>query len=98
MVDFPDGYGFAPGGAKLLMQPTFTVEIGRYEWRGTPFKSKYVRTRSPWEFRAIGAVTKSHDIAVARGILWNTDTPAIEGSIQQVVTALCTLHRINGGA
>jgi hypothetical protein len=97
MVDFPEGYGFAPGKGRALMQETFTVVLGTFSHR--PHWSPYYKTgprKSPYEFTEIGVIQKEANDAPIRGILLQVDTPPIEGTLQQVVTALCTIHRMRG--
>jgi len=106
MVDFPEGYGFKPGTKAHPMQETFTVVLGTFSrrdhWRRTG------RNTAPYEFTEIAvirkeftelaAVRKEAQEAVIRGILLGPgEGPPIEGTLQQVVTALCTLHRMKGG-
>jgi len=94
MVDFPDGYGFAPGKRRQLMQETFTLVVGAFKRRDFFFKAG--RRASPYEFTEIGVIQKEANDAPIRGILLQVDTPPIEGTLQQVVTAMCTIHRMRG--
>jgi hypothetical protein len=98
MVDFPEGYGFEPNGKAKLMQESFLVDIGVFT-RGVSGWVKAGRNRSPYHFRHIGYVRKENNEMPLRGILFNEGLgvgPPIEGTLQQVVTALCTLHRMRG--
>ena len=96
MVDFPEGYGFRPGSKAMLMQETFMLLIGTFERRDP--NRKIGRKTSPYEFTEIGVIQKEASDAPIRGILLDmeTMTAPIEGTLQQVVTALCTLHRMRG--
>lgn len=96
MVDFPEGYGFEPRGKAELMQDKFHIEVGQFV-RAAHLKR---RDRSPWEFKAIGYVYKEGEGAPIQGKMYvfgaSKVPPPIEGSLQQVVTAMCTIHRMNG--
>lgn len=101
MVDFPEGYGFEPGTKAKLMQPAFLVDIGVFTKKGNGWvKAGRHSNRSPYHFDAIGFVRKENDDTPIRGILFGGQPgeapPPIEGTLQQVVTALCTLHRMRG--
>lgn len=98
MVDFPEGYGFEPGGKAKLMQESFLVDIGVFVRRVNEWDVKS-RRRSPYVFNSIGYVRKEDSEAQLWGILYNVGLGVgspIEGTLQQVVTALCTLHRMRG--
>jgi len=101
MVDFPEGYGFEPGGRAKLMQESFLVDIGVFARRASG-RVKADRNRSPFAFDPIGHIMKEDNGTPLRGILYNDRAaipisgPPIEGTLQQVVTALCTLHRMKG--
>ncbi len=99
MVDFPEGYGFEPGGKAKLMQESFLVDIGVFVRRVIEFDVRS-RRRSPYTFKSIGYVRKENSEAPLRGMLFVDSTGVlmapIEGTLQQVVTALCTLHRMRG--
>jgi len=97
MVDFPEGYGFKPGTKAMLMQQSFTVVLGAF----TPGESNYPRAsfrrRSPYRFTEVGIVRKENNEDPIRGILLGPgEGPPIAGTLQEVVTALCTLHRMRG--
>jgi hypothetical protein len=96
MVDFPEGYGFAPGKGRALMQETFTLVIGTFERRDP--NRKIGRKTSPYEFTEIAVVRKEANDAPVYGILLDMETMSapVEGTLQQVVTAMCTLHRMRG--
>ncbi len=105
MVDFPEGYGFEPNGKAKLMQESFLVDIGVFVRKVNEWDVKS-RRRSPYVFNSIGHVVKESNDTPLRGILWldsgfgpnspPSASPPIEGTLQQVVTALCTLHRMRG--
>jgi hypothetical protein len=106
MVDFPEGYGFAPGKGRQLMQSRFTVEVGVFRPREVPgyYVSSYSgrdrsRSRLPYYFDAIGFVAKDEDTPV-RGVLYYSPReepiPYITGTLQQIVTAMCTIHKLRG--
>ena len=98
MVGFPECYGFAPTHGAKIMQESFLVEIGVYGRREPRMIRS--RTRSPYSFTSIGCVRKEDNDTPIRGILFvpfgMPDEPTIEGTLQQVVTALCTIHRMRG--
>lgn len=99
MVDFPEGYGFEPGGKAKLMQESFKVDIGVFTRRGDEWDVRS-RRRSPYTFNSFGFIRKENSEAPLRGTMFmsgvmEVGTP-IEGTLQQVVTALCTLHRMRG--
>jgi hypothetical protein len=102
MVDFPEGYGFAPKHKAKVLQESFLVDIGVFTRR----QAGYVRTgrnRSPYTFDPIGYIRKESNELPLRGILFYDAVkggapvgPPVEGTLQQVVTALCTIHRMRG--
>jgi hypothetical protein len=96
MVDFPEGYGFAPGKGRQLMQETFMLVIGTFERRNHYLKVG--RKTSPYDFTEIGVISKEANDAPIRGILLQAESMSapIEGTLQQVVTALCTIHKLRG--
>jgi len=97
MVDFPEGYGFAPGVGRRVMQETFALDIGTFGRRDMWIKNG--RRASPYAFNAIGYVKKDGPDQPVRGTLYKwggVSDPPIEGTLQQVVTALCTIHRMGG--
>ena len=94
MVDFPEGYGFRPGYRGAIMQETFSVDIGVFEWIGPTQKR-----RSPYKFTPVGCVRKLSIGTPIQGVLYAGSSialPPIEGMLQQVVTAMCTVHRMTG--
>jgi hypothetical protein len=99
MVDFPEGYGFEPGGKAKLMQASFLVDIGVFVRRVNEWDVKS-RRRSPYIFNSIGYIRRDNNNRPLRGVPYNDiglgESPPIEGTLQQVVTALCTLHRMRG--
>lgn len=99
MVDFPEGYDFAPGVRRMVMQETFTVDIGVFGM-ATVMPTYGRRKRSPYTFTPIGYVRRDGNGTPIRGILYkwgDVSAPPIEGTLQQVVTALCAMHRMTGG-
>ena len=99
MVDFPEGYGFEPGGKAKLMQESFLVDIGVITRKADGWV-KAGRNRSPYVFTSIGSIRKENNDSPLRGTMFMGGImevgPPIEGTLQQVVTALCTLHRMRG--
>lgn len=100
MVDFPEGYGFAPTHGARIMQESFLVDIGTFARRQAEWvKAGRGYNRSPYEFTPIGFIRKQDNHTPLRGTLFEwggmTQEP-IEGSLQQLVTALCTIHRMRG--
>lgn len=97
MVTFPEGYGFEPGDKAQVMQDEFLIGVGHFVWRGNSHDYGKKRNRSPWEFRPFGAVEKKKGEPKVKGLFSvGMDTPPIEGTLQQVVTAMCTIHRMKG--
>lgn len=98
MVTFPEGYGFEPGDKAQLMQGEFLISVGHFVWIGNEWVGYgKKRNRSPWGFRPFGAVEKKKGEPKVKGLFsLDMDTPPIEGSLQQVVTAMCTIHRMKG--
>jgi hypothetical protein len=99
MVDFPEGYGFEPGGKAKLMQASFLVDIGVFVRRVNEWDVKS-RRRSPYVFNSIGYIRKDNNDGSLRGVLhYRTGEPPIPhitGALQQIVTAMCTLHKLRG--
>jgi hypothetical protein len=97
MVDFPEGYGFEPGGKAKLMQEEYSVEIGWFDWVGRGWVGYGKRrNRSPWRFEPFGVVYTIQGGPTVKGALRHGAATVVEGTLQQVVTALCTLHRMKG--
>jgi hypothetical protein len=102
MVDFPEGYGFAPTKGRQLMQSQFTIEVGVFEPRKTNYYGGYSRPgvgKPPYIFDPIGFVAKDKDTPIHGVLYYRTGEPPIPhitGTLQQVVTAMCTLHRMKG--
>lgn len=99
MVDFPEGYGFEPNGKAKLMQESFLVDIGVFVRKVNELDVR-LRRRSPYTFNSIGFIRKENNDSPLRGTMFmsgvmEVGTP-IEGTLQQVVTAMCTLHRMRG--
>jgi len=80
----------------MLMQETFMLLIGTFERRDP--NRKIGRKTSPYEFTEIGVISKETNDAPIRGILLQAESMSapIEGTLQQVVTALCTIHKLRG--
>lgn len=95
MVDFPEGYGFAPSHKVRIMQESFWVDIGVFSRKATG-RTRVDRNRSPYTFTPIGIIRKLNNETPLRGTLYGAEDAPIEGSLQQVVTAVCTLHRMKG--
>ena len=104
MVDFPEGYGFAPNESKWLMQSQFVVSIGVYESRTrnpTLYRSKYRnvpgRGAPPYSFAPFGRVVKNDDEHLY-GYMLSIHTPPTKfsGTLQEICTAMCTVHRLTG--
>jgi len=99
MVDFPEGYGFKPGTKRYVLQSTFTVVLGTFTVVDSTYYSRNFRNRrSPYTFNEVGVIRKEPYEDHVTGTLLNQKSgPVIEGALQQVVTALCTVHRMTGG-
>jgi hypothetical protein len=93
VIEFPEGYGFAPQEAAGLIQDTFYLQVGLY----TRNQNKWQRDkRSPYVFRPVGRVMRYRgelygyiDVGPATGTI-------IKGTIQDICTAICTAHRLTG--
>ena len=101
MVDFPEGYGFAPNESKWLVQSEFIVSVGVYEKKTPMYNPTVYRSRtrggSPWQFVPIGHVAKTKNELF--GYLLRSQTVGAEftGTIQEICIAMCTVHRLTGG-
>lgn len=95
MVDFPEGYGFKPLDRQRVMQPTFHLTVGVFRRAGTWAQVGKRGRRSPYEFEGIGMVYKLAEEHSVSGKLYGEES-VVKGTLQQVVTALCTLHRLRG--
>jgi len=104
MVDFPEGYGFAPNESKWLMQSQFVVSVGVYESRTRNpalYRSKYRSTSNrgtpPYVFVPFGHVVKN-DEEQLYGYLLAADhyKTRFNGTLQEICTAMCTVHRLTG--
>lgn len=92
MLEFPEGYGFAPNERVGLIQTKFYLEVGFYV-RGLSGR----RGRgSPYKFTPVGRVIRDRgelhgyiDVGPATGT-------KITGTIQDICTAICTAHRLTG--
>ena len=102
MVDFPEGYGFAPNESKWLVQENFVVAVGVYEKKTyhnlnnpTIYRSK-VRGGSPFEFVPIGYVFKNDNKLFGSLSDIGAEGPVFYGTLQDICTAMCTVHRLTG--
>jgi hypothetical protein len=91
MIEFPEGYGFAPQEAVGLIQDTFYLQVGLFV--RDPI---YRRNKSPYKFTPVGRVMRDNgelygyiDVGPATGTI-------IKGTIQDICTAICTAHRLTG--
>lgn len=102
MVDFPEGYGFAPTHKARLVQQVFSVDVGvftRDSWGTEPYK--YVRkgwvSTSPYLFTPVGRVIRDKGELygyIESGTVYGSK---ITGTLQEICTAICTVHRMTGG-
>ncbi len=94
MVDFPEGYGFRPGYKGVPLQGHFSVNIGVFEWVGPTFGKR----RSPYAFTPFGNVVKN-DGQQLYGYMLSIQAPPVKftGTLQEICTAMCTVHRMTGG-
>lgn len=99
MVDFPEGYGFAPNHGAKIMQESFLVDIGvfRRSERGSWVQAGRRMNRSPYEFNPIGRVIRDNGELfgyIESGTVYGSK---ITGTLQEICTAICTVHRMTGG-
>jgi hypothetical protein len=92
VIEFPEGYGFAPQDAVGLIQDTFYLQVGFYA-RAT---GGWRRDKSPYKFTPVGRVMRYRgelygyiDVGPATGTM-------VTGTIQDICTAICTAHRLTG--
>ena len=97
MVDFPESYGFAPNHGARLIQDLFVVEVGVFTRRE---QSGWVRAgrsgRSPYLFTPVGRVIRDKGELhgyIESGAAFGTK---ITGTLQEICTAICTVHRMTG--
>lgn len=99
MVDFPEGYGFAPNESKWLMQSQFIVSVGMYEKKAnnpTLYRSKHKNT-APYSFVPIGHVVKNDEQQLYGYLLGAAvHGSRFNGTLQEICTAMCTVHRLTG--
>jgi len=102
MVDFPEGYGFAPNESKWLMQSQFVVSIGVYEKKTDPYYNPTIyrskrKVTGPYAFAPFGRVVKNDDEHLY-GYMLSIHTPPAKfnGTLQEICTAMCTVHRLTG--
>jgi hypothetical protein len=103
MVDFPEGYGFAPNESKWLMQSQFVVSIGVYESRTrnpTLYRSKYRSTSNrgapPYSFAPFGQVVRDDERLYGYLSAADYHDSIFTGTLQDICTAMCTVHRLTG--
>ena len=102
MVDFPEGYGFAPTHKARLVQQVFSVDVGMFtrQDEGTrmyKYTDKYRRTSSPYLFTPVGRVIRDKGELfgyIESGTIYGSK---ITGTLQEICTAICTVHRMTGG-
>ena len=104
MVDFPEGYGFAPHESKWLVQSEFIVSVGVYERatrNPTLYRSKYRnmpgRGGPPFVFVPIGHVGKDDKKLFGYLLATGAEGPEFSGTLQDICTAMCTVHRLTEG-
>jgi hypothetical protein len=92
VIEFPEGYGFAPTKKVGLIQDTFFLEIGFY----TRVTGGWRRDKLPYKFTPVGRVMRDRgelhgyiDVGPATGTI-------MKGTIQDICTAICTAHRLTG--
>ena len=92
MIEFPEGYGFAPQERAGLIQDTFSLQVGFYT--RDPIGRRGMI--SPYVFRPVGRVIRDMgelhgyiDVGPATGT-------KVTGTIQDICTAICTAHRLTG--
>ena len=92
MIEFPEGYGFAPHEETGLIQDTFYLQVGFY----TRATDGWQRRKSVYNFTPVGRVMRYRgelygyiDVGPATGTI-------IKGTIQDICTAICTAHRLTG--
>jgi hypothetical protein len=105
MVDFPEGYGFAPNERLRAwqMQSQFVVSVGVYEKKTDPhynptiYRSKR-KVTGPYVFAPFGHVVKN-DEEQLYGYLLAADhyKTRFNGTLQEICTAMCTVHRLTEG-
>lgn len=98
MVDFPEGYGFAPNESKWLVQSEFIVSVGVYEKKAnnpTLYRSKHKNT-APYSFVPIGHVAKDDKALYGYLLRTGAEGPEFTGTLQDICTAMCTVHRLTG--
>lgn len=93
MLEFPEGYGFAPRERAGLIQDTFYLTVGLYVRSTSGWRRD---KRSPYLFMPVGRVIRDRgelygyiDVGPATGTI-------MKGTIQDICTAICTAHRLTG--
>ena len=101
MVDFPEGYGFAPNESRWLVQSTFVVSVGVYENKTSVYNPTIYRSRtrggSPFAFVPIGHVVKNDKELFGYLLRSEVTSPEFTGTLQNICTAMCTVHRLTRG-
>jgi len=104
MVDFPEGYGFAPNESKWLVQERFVVSVGVYESRTnnpTIYRSKYKnvpgRGAPPYVFVPFGHVVRDDERLYGYLLAADYHDSIFTGTLQEICTAMCTVHRLTEG-
>ena len=102
MVDFPEGYGFARNESKWLMQSQFVVSVGVYEKKTDPYYNPTIyrskrKVTGPYVFVPFGHVVKNDEQQLygymIGDAIYNT---RFNGTLQEICTAMCTVHRLTG--
>jgi hypothetical protein len=92
VIEFPEGYGFAPQERVGLIQDKFYLEVGFYVREPSGRRGR----GSPYKFTSVGRVIRDRgelhgyiDVGPATGTI-------MKGTIQDICTAICTAHRLTG--
>lgn len=92
MIEFPEGYGFAPRERAGLIQDTFYLQVGFFVREPSGRRGM----GPPYKFTSVGRVMRDNgelygyiDIGPATGT-------KVTGTIQDICTAICTAHRLTG--
>ena len=95
MVDFPEGYGFAPNESKWLVQEQFVVSVGTYERKPNNPTLYRSRVRGPWAFVPIGHVVKNDEQSIYGYMMGDAVSGSrFTGTLQEICIAMCTAHRM----
>ena len=97
MVDFPEGYGFAPNENKWLVQEQFVVSVGTYEMKFNNPTLYRGKVRAPYSFVPFGHVVKNDEQSIYGYLLGAAvHGSRFNGTLQEICTAMCTVHRLTG--